>query len=305
MNDVPPGHDQPDDLDDLYRRASDLDPSRPSESVHQAVLRNAARLAAQTDSRQPAGRRTPWRPVAFGTLAAAALAGLLIVPRFLTPRTPLTAARAPSVEPLRKSEVPAETPGNPSSSANPVPDDRPRAPSPALSPAPALSAAQAPAAAPALPVAPALPAPPGERMAELSNHFIGAARSDASSDTRSDAAPEAAAPARARSMPSVRDTGEALRRAAQIGDIPGLQALFDQRVAIDARDSSGRTALMLATLHGQTQAVEALLAHGADPNAADADGTTPLHAAMAGDQPAIVAALRSAGAQPRTMRHTD
>lgn len=291
MNDVPPGHDQPDDLDDLYRRASDLDPSRPSESVHQAVLRNAARLAAKTDSRQPAARRTWWRPVAFGTLAAAALAGLLIVPRFLTPPTPLTAARAPSVEPLRKSEVPAETPGNPSSSANPVPDDRPRAPSPALSPAPAA--------------APALPAPPGERMAELSNHFTGAARSDASSDTRSDAAPEAAAPARARSMPSVRDTGEALRRAAQIGDIPGLQALFDQRVAIDARDSSGRTALMLATLHGQTQAVEALLAHGADPNAADADGTTPLHAAMAGDQPAIVAALRSAGAQPRTMRHTD
>lgn len=293
MNDVPPGHDQPDDLDDLYRRASDLDPSRPSESVHQAVLRNAARLAAQTDSRQPAGRRTPWRPVAFGTLAAAALAGLLIVPRFLTPRTPLTAARAPSVEPLRKSEVPAETPGNPSSSANPVPDDRPRAPSPALSPAPALSAAQAPAAAPA----PALPTPPGERMTELSNHFTGAARSDA--------APEAAAPARARSTPNVRDTGEALRRAAQIGDIPGLQTLFDQRVAIDARDSSGRTALMLATLHGQTQAVEALLARGADPNAADADGTTPLHAAMAGDQPAIVAALRSAGAQPRTMRHAD
>jgi ankyrin repeat protein len=68
-------------------------------------------------------------------------------------------------------------------------------------------------------------------------------------------------------------------------------------VDIDARDESGRTALMLATLHGQTHAVDTLLASGADPNAADAQGTTPLQAAIAGGQPSIVAALRRAGAR--------
>jgi hypothetical protein len=54
---------------------------------------------------------------------------------------------------------------------------------------------------------------------------------------------------------------------------------------------------MLATLHGQADAVTALLAHGADPNAADADGTTPLQAATAGDHQTIVAALRRYGAR--------
>jgi len=106
-------------------------------------------------------------------------------------------------------------------------------------------------------------------------------------------------------MPSAPDTGEALRRAAQAGDLTRMQELFDQRVEIDARDASGRTALMLATLHGRTGAVERLLAHGADPNAADADGTTPLQAAMTGNQPAIVAALRSAGAHPPSARQAD
>lgn len=93
------------------------------------------------------------------------------------------------------------------------------------------------------------------------------------------------------------DPAAALRRAAEIGDVAGLQALLDERVDIDARDAGGRTALMLATLHGRADAVDALLAHGADPNAADAQGTTPLQAAEAGDQPAIVAALRRAGAR--------
>lgn len=54
---------------------------------------------------------------------------------------------------------------------------------------------------------------------------------------------------------------------------------------------------MLATLHGQADAVNSLLAHGADPNAADANGTTPLQAATAGDDPRIVAALRRYGAR--------
>jgi ankyrin repeat protein len=93
------------------------------------------------------------------------------------------------------------------------------------------------------------------------------------------------------------DPAAALRRAAEIGDVPGLQTLLDGQVDIEARDSSGRTALMLATLRGQIKAVDALLAHGADPNTADAQGNTPLQIALAGDEPAIAAALQRAGAQ--------
>jgi uncharacterized protein len=54
---------------------------------------------------------------------------------------------------------------------------------------------------------------------------------------------------------------------------------------------------MLATLHGQGDAVDVLLSHGADPNIADAHGTTPLQAALAGNQAAIAAALQRAGAR--------
>ncbi len=70
---------------------------------------------------------------------------------------------------------------------------------------------------------------------------------------------------------------------------------IDRPPGIDARDGNGRTALMLATLHGRRAAVNALLAAGADPNAADAEGTTPLQAAVAGGQPEIIAALQRAG----------
>jgi ankyrin repeat protein len=88
-----------------------------------------------------------------------------------------------------------------------------------------------------------------------------------------------------------------LRRAADSGDMQKLRVLLDQQVDIEARDASGRTALMLATLRGRAAAVDALLASGADPNAADASGTTPLQAAVANDQQAIAAALRRAGAR--------
>jgi ankyrin repeat protein len=93
------------------------------------------------------------------------------------------------------------------------------------------------------------------------------------------------------------DSDAALRRAAESGDMPRLRTLLGEPIAIDARDSNGRTALMLATLHGQQQAVDALLAGGADPNLADSSGTTPLQAAIAADRSSIAAALRRAGAR--------
>jgi ankyrin repeat protein len=88
-----------------------------------------------------------------------------------------------------------------------------------------------------------------------------------------------------------------MRRAAETGDTQELTSLLGATNDIDARDDSGRTALMLATLHGRAGAVDVLLGHGADPNAADAHGMTPLQAAVAGDQHAIIRSLQRAGAR--------
>ena len=93
------------------------------------------------------------------------------------------------------------------------------------------------------------------------------------------------------------DPAAAFRRSAEIGDLSGLQVLLVKQTDIDSRDAAGRTALMLATLHGQTDAVAALLVYGADPNATDANGATPLQAAMTGGHPAIVVALQRYGAR--------
>src|SRR5258708_24910051 len=97
MNEIPPNQDQADEVDNRYRRESALDPSRPSESVRRAVLEHATQRAAERSAKngpaqigagRPAANPRWWRPTAFGTLAAAALAGLLIIPRFLAPDAP-------------------------------------------------------------------------------------------------------------------------------------------------------------------------------------------------------------------------
>jgi len=92
------------------------------------------------------------------------------------------------------------------------------------------------------------------------------------------------------------DPAAAFRRAAEMGDLPGLKALLEKQADIDSRDAVGRTALMLATLHGQTNAVAVLLAYGAD-RTLRCGRYTPLQAAKASDHPAIVAALQRYGAR--------
>lgn len=352
MNDIPPSNDESEDVDDLYRRASALDPSRPSEPVRRAVLEHAARLAAErtanaerTATKAPrgigstrvSGRQTWWRPAAFGTLAAAVLAGVLIAPQFLTPRAPPRTASAPAQvsqpkaaatpeapterkERQRESAAPGEIKEQLSGSvAQAEIKEQPRGsaadegpPSPASASPPAL--APAPAPSPASPEVKGNAAATSDAAAEIAANNAPAkvesmakARSGAaaSSDSQADArrtqtttspvsgmlaAPRAAAP-----VPQ--ELAAALRRAAEIGDVSTLQTLLGKQPVIDARDEDGRTALMLATLHGQAAAVDALLAHGADPNAADARGMTPIQAAVAGNQRAIVAALQRAGAR--------
>jgi len=300
MSKVPPSQDQPDDVDDQYRRASALDPSRPSEAVRRAVLAHAAQLVAKRATRDEgsmikstrrAVNQAWWRPAILGTLAAAALAGLMVAPRFLALRPP-PAAATPSAPDTRTDERAAPAPAaGPGSAAKPraatggadMPTDRarPKGNAPA-------SDALAPVVAETAPAAPraAMDAGLEARQRTPSNN---------SATTSIAAVPRPGAAVTPTDAPV--DRAAAFRRAAEIGDLSGLKALLEKQADIDSPDAMGRTALMLATLHGQTNAVAVLLAHGADPNAADADGATPLQAAKAGDHPAIVAALQRYGAR--------
>ena len=301
MNKVPPHQDPPEDVDAQYRRASAADPSRPGEAVRRAVLAHAAQLAAQRAAAGAGGqlrsRRTAnqarWRPAIFGTLAAAALAGLMTAPRWFAPGAPrvveppastraadIRAEQLATPAPATAAEITAKAPASARSTNLPSHPLRERNK--------VNEAAAHRAAEPASPAAPV----GGLKSADAGALAAGGAASRLRGAGNPAAVTSVAAPPRAGTNPSA-----ALRQAAEVGDLAALEALVANHADIDSRDASGRTALMLATLHGQTDVVAVLLAHGADPNAADADGTTPLQAATAGDHPAIVATLRRYGAR--------
>jgi hypothetical protein len=273
------------DLDEIYRRASALDPSRPSEAVRRKVLEHAAALAAAPP--RPAANRARWRPAIFGTLAAAGLAGLLIMPRVFDPRAP--AESADTVAPAEAPPVVATPPlagAPPLAAPTPPQNARPEAAarSRAIAPADRRSAGAQPDVRS---LAEATP-----RTADASRKGASRLETAAKSGAAAENTTASAQPASPQTDPSA-----ALRRAAETGDVQTLRAILGAPIRIDAPDGRGRTALILAASRGQAESVEVLLAHGADPNAADVNGTTPLQAALAADQPAIVAALRRAGAR--------
>src|SRR5579864_3122423 len=109
MSTVPPPWDPSDDADEQYRRASDLDASRPSEATRRAVLSHAERLAASRARRKGGrpwisalGAMLRWQPAIVGTVAAALLIAVLIAPQFLVPRAP----QSPTPESLRDAAPP-------------------------------------------------------------------------------------------------------------------------------------------------------------------------------------------------------
>lgn len=87
-----------------------------------------------------------------------------------------------------------------------------------------------------------------------------------------------------------------LTAAAAAGDLVKSRELLDQGAAIDDRDASGRTPLMLAIGQNQIEAVRLLLDRGADPNVADNHGLTPLQLAQQSKFDDIAALLIKAGA---------
>src|SRR5215472_9777885 len=104
MSTAPPPRDPSDDADERYRRASERDASRPSEETRRAVLEHAERLAAERRGRREGRRRwlslagiaPGWRPALAGTLAVAALAGVVIAPQFMAPDRPPVSQVSPS-----------------------------------------------------------------------------------------------------------------------------------------------------------------------------------------------------------------
>ncbi len=84
--------------------------------------------------------------------------------------------------------------------------------------------------------------------------------------------------------------------AASQGRVSQLQSLLAQGVDVDARTSSGRTALMGAVFFGNERSARLLLSYGADVNAADNRGITPLMDAVAGGWTEVVKLLLAVGA---------
>ena len=281
MSTLPPPFDPSDDGDERYRRASELDASRPSEATCRAVLAHAARLAAARGRRaalrrwlSPMSAALRGRLALVGTIAAAILAGVVIAPQFLAPTKPPESERARAAASRQ-----AAAPGV----------------------APAAAPTVTPAAAPAAP-APAPAVSEGVTTLQLEQGArADSARAPAPAAgalaAREARAPVAAASRAREASPPVLAAPEALRRSAATGDLAALAVQLASVSDIDARDGQGRSALMLATLNGQADAVAMLLAHGADPSGADARGTTPLQAAVAADEREIIAMLRRYGAR--------
>lgn len=269
MNDTPPPDDQGDDLEEMYRSSASQTSSRPSAKVRQAILEHAEALALDR-SHAPGVRRIPrvgrsstanWRRSVFvGSLAAAALAGLLVGPQFLRPSAPPQTIPAAPTAPTSALNVPKST--APSVAAMAQPSESP----PAAVNLPATGSARD-LQTPAVQVASRAPA------AAPANSYQAAASASVTA-------------MRARPAPD-----------APSGDSAPSQVLLSDAAAIDARDAQGRTALMLAVLQGRLDTVVSLLRRGADPNAADLAGMTPLQAALANQKPDIAEALRRAGAR--------
>lgn len=319
MSTPPPPFDPADDADERYRRASKLDPSRPSEATRRVVLEHAARLAAE----RTRNARRRWLPLAgvtlrwqaiVGTAAAAALAGVMIAPRFLAPTVPSDSQSAPVGAPAAQETrpVPAPPPASSPAPVEPVAPvsravnapERARIPPTRAQLRESAPAELAPGARPAAPAASdAMTTLQLEQRAEASTArarsqeevvVTGARRAEAPTAAVSPAAAVRPPPAALLSGSAASDS---LRHAAAAGDLTALKGALAAGLDVDARDGEGRTALMLATLNGQAGAVAALLARGADPSGADAHGTTPLQAAVAADEREIIAMLRSYGAR--------
>jgi ankyrin repeat protein len=91
---------------------------------------------------------------------------------------------------------------------------------------------------------------------------------------------------------------DGLHEAAASGDLGGIAAALDAGADVDGRDATGRTAILVATIAGKTEAVRALLAAGADVDLQDAQLDNPFLYAGAEGLLDILRLVGEAGADP-------
>lgn len=92
-----------------------------------------------------------------------------------------------------------------------------------------------------------------------------------------------------------------LARLAEQGRVEQLQQLLKSGTDVNSRLSDGSTALHLAVLRDQQDAVAALLDAGADPVLLNRNGISPLFLAVQNGNADIVSSLLKAGADPNTL----
>ncbi|KAI8470987.1 MAG: ankyrin repeat-containing domain protein [Monoraphidium minutum] len=94
--------------------------------------------------------------------------------------------------------------------------------------------------------------------------------------------------------------GRALLGMARDDKVAEIQAAVELGIPVDFGNPIGQTALMIASLWGNLNAIQALLQLGADPNKANQAGATALHFAAAAKRNAAAACelLVQAGADP-------
>lgn len=88
----------------------------------------------------------------------------------------------------------------------------------------------------------------------------------------------------------------AFERAAQTGDVSGLEAELDSGADVDSLDAHGQTALMLAAHKGHLDVVQRLVGHGADLNVHAKFGLSALMLAIVAGHETVACALVRAGA---------
>lgn len=90
--------------------------------------------------------------------------------------------------------------------------------------------------------------------------------------------------------------GDALHRAAGLGDVHGIKHCLAQGAKVNGQDQNGWTPLHRAAFKGRMESVKLLLNHGALVDLADDTGYTPLHCAMESGHTQIVIHLIAHGA---------